>query len=591
MEISRLSSEVVNQIAAGEVLERPANLVKELIENSLDAGATRIEVECAEGGRFVRVSDNGAGIPSVELKLAVEPHSTSKIHLSEDIYKLMTYGFRGEALASAASVGDFEIVSRVQKTSTGSRLNVKFGRIGEVDSISSPIGTTITVRDLFENVPARLKFLKSASAEVAQIRQVIKALALVREDVEFLLRESEELTTHFSPTGDLKARAQEVLGVEELFLNEEADVQVVFSPPNRTQRVNRGIWLFVNGRWIQDRSLTAAVMDGYRSLLMHGEYPYVVVRLKLEPSLVDVNVHPTKSQVKFQAQQDVFRVVRNALREGLEKTPWLKEQKDSSTPNDAGVSLGFSEPSFFQTQLKTHKPFSSGRKDESAANARVVNESVKFGTVPSEKGESTSERVNESFSWARLAVLGQLHQTYILAQSDTHFYMVDQHAAHERVVFERLRARVQDDQLEVQRLLVPLALDLTIEELERLERSRSIWGKLGVEFEKLGPQTLAVNAMPALVTEAGMVAAMKVGADMDQVTPVETQALDVLDHRLATMACHSVVRAGQTLSFEQMSELLSQMDEFPLSSFCPHGRPVYVRRSFFEIEREFGRRL
>ncbi len=585
MPIHVLAPDVVDRIAAGEVLDRPANLIKELVENSLDAGATSIEIEFQGGGREVLVSDNGRGMAREDLSLAVQRHATSKISKSEDLFQLHSFGFRGEALASIASVSRLILTSRLKGTEQGHRIQSEFGHLSAPAPVSTREGTEIRVQELFANVPARLKFLKSEAAEHSAIKSAIKALGLAHPQVGFSVRSNNELIFHWPAEQSALDRAQLILGMKSLFEggDEVAGIRadVLLSSPQDTLNVNRGMWFFVQGRWIQDRSLTASVMEGYRNLLMHGEYPTVVVRLTLSPEEVDVNVHPTKSQVKFRDPQSAFRVTCRAIRAVLEKSPWLNNDERPFVLNatesaeffpvreEAVAGLKFSAPEFERTQY--------AKKSFPIAQTRAA------------VGAAETTEPSSQFRWADLQVIGQLNHTYIMAQTQDAFYMVDQHAAHERVVFERLMESFKSGNIDVQNLLLPLVFDFSVEEVETLLKHRDAVERIGLSIERMGPESLAVQAIPTVVTESAISQALHRLASELSENRGEGALENAVGEVFASMACHSVIRAGQSMSSEEMSSLLKQMDQYPLSSFCPHGRPVYVKRRFTEIEREFGR--
>jgi DNA mismatch repair protein MutL len=584
--IEVLSQDVVNQIAAGEVLERPANLIKELVENSIDAGADEIEVEFDSGGRTVSVSDNGHGMDATDLALCLKPHATSKIKASSDLFRLASYGFRGEALASIAGVSEIGVTSRAKGAPGGHRIQAKFGLPSEVAPVAAVVGTQIHVRELFANVPARLEFMKSEPAEHTQIKNTLKALALSCEKSGFKARSRGEMIWHWPKSASFLERAREVLQNKNLMLGTSdrggARVEAAVGSPRETQAVNRNLWFFVQGRWVQDRTLTAAVMEAYRNLLMHGEYPMAVVRIWLEPSLVDVNVHPTKSAVKFRDSQTVFRAVSEAVRSVLEKASWLSESA-LDTPQTAAlgvvsaaeVTASFQAPEFAQIQYST-KAFPLAEVREAIASY-----------TPAQQETVSPKSVG--FKWSDLHLVGQAHLTYIVAQSEEALYLVDQHAAHERVVFERLMASFENGNMDIQTLLLPLSLDLPEPEVDALLGAAESLSALGLSLERMGPSTLVVQTLPSLIQEGAVLKALERTARELVSTGGSLEVKRLVGDIFATMACHSVVRAGQAQSLEQMKQLLQQMDEFPLSSFCPHGRPVYTRRGFTEIEREFGR--
>ena len=365
--------------------------------------------------------------------------------------------------------------------------------------------------------------------------------------------------------------------------------RLMCSSPEETMNVNRNMWFFAQGRWIQDRSLSAAVMEGYRNTLMHGEYPTVVVRLTVAPEDIDVNVHPTKAQVKFKDPQTVFRVVCRAVRSVLEKSPWLGDLPAQVTtpaftwsppPPEAqpeAQNLKFEAPELERTQYS-----------QKAFPLAVVREASKEYVVSPKVLEPMVAEVNQ-FSWARLHLIGQMNQTYIVAQSEDAFYLVDQHAAHERVVFEKLMNTYKHGKVDVQNLLLPMVFDFSQEEVEALHQHREAIERMGVSVERMGPESIAVQALPAVISEGSISEALQKMA-FELMEHGDSHSLEkAVGDIFASMACHSVVRAGQALSEEQMHSLLVQMDEYPLSSFCPHGRPVFIKRRFSEIEREFGR--
>lgn len=601
MKIQVLAPEVVGQIAAGEVLDRPANLVKELVENSLDAGASEVEVEFNQAGRDVCVRDNGCGIAREDLGLALLPHATSKITRSDDLYHLHSFGFRGEALASVAAVSHISLTSRAKGEEQGYRLQSEHGIMSPVAPISCRTGCEVRVRELFANVPARLKFLKSEAAEHGQIKNTLKAMALAHPEVGWSVRSKDVLVYHWPKAESWLERARAVLENDALYWGEArlegVHAEVLVGSPLDAAQVNRNMWFFAQGRWIQDRSLTAAVMESYRNLLMHGEYPCAVVRLTMEPEDIDVNVHPTKSQVKFRDSQTVFRAVSRAIRSVLETAPWLQKEVPASVsassskppvelePVHVQTSLLSADPGLTRTQYNT-KSFPLQEVRDVMTEFRAATPQF---TTQSSVQTAPQDSPQAGFRWADMHVVGQIHQTYIVAQSAHEMYLVDQHAAHERVVFERLMHTFQQGKMEVQNLLLPLVLDLPVSELEALLKMQPYLERLGVSLEQMGPESVAIQAIPTLAKDSAVLAAIRKLADDLGSDTGEAAFERMIGDIFASMACHSVVRAGQAMSIAEMQSLLGQMDQYPLSSFCPHGRPVFVKRKFSDIEREFGR--
>lgn len=592
MPIQVLSHEVINQIAAGEVVERPAHLVKELLENSLDAGSTKIQIDVNFGGKFIKISDDGSGIPHAELKLALQRHATSKIQKTNDLWNLSTYGFRGEALASVAAVSKLTLISRTKNQNKAFQIKSDFGIISEVMEASIENGTQIIIESLFENVPARLKFLKSDAAELAQIRNVIKALSLAYPMVEIKLIENGKLDLFFKATEN-QQRAEQILGLQKIYFHEIKNsnfkVKAYFSSPHDVQKTSKNIWIFAQKRWIQDRALQAAIMDSYRSLLMHGEYPQVVIDLECLPELIDVNIHPTKSQVKFQDSSDAFRAVHAVIRQGLESAPWIPKVAgaEPKTNSDAS-SYQQIKNDFYIPQMTLHdqNKFNDFNTTQFKTKINVIDQ---LSQLRVNQDDIVSSVPSTNGFWSSLQVLGQMNLTYIVCQKNDRMILVDQHAAHERVAFEKLMRKWKGGQIDQQDYLFPLAIDLSTEKIEALSQKLIEIEKMGIEIEILGPTVIGVKSAPLFVKEAALPKIFdKLAHDLVEYGgsySLETSIADLF----ATMACHSVVRAGQSLSNMEMTELLSSMDEFPLSSFCPHGRPVSIEFSFNEIEKKFGR--
>ena len=608
MPIELLANEVIDQIAAGEVVERPSHLVKELVENALDAQASEIEVAISRGGRSIRVSDNGSGMSRSDLEKACLRHATSKVCSVDDLWRLSSFGFRGEALSSIGSVSQLTITSRVD-ADEAYQVHCDFGQVSPAIEANLSCGTQIVVENLFENVPARLKFLKSAGHEVGQIRQTLKALALVHYSTQFRVLVEGQLDQFWPGCNSLLRRACQILEQEDLFYESVSqdgyELELVLSAPNQTFKTGKNLWFFVQDRWVQDRALHAAVMDGYRSLLMHGEYPLAVVRLRVPAEQVDVNVHPSKSQVKFEKPSQVFQLLQRSVRQALERTPWLtKMARDNSNEIRPRAADIYSPPQPFSGRYESDRDARSktplaqtqlGGTAFSQTSFRQKPEVNATVTLSEMQSSAQSRRIlqeeshQETQFWSQLQVLGQAHLTYILAQNEQSFFLIDQHAAHERVLYERVYKYWQAGGVEAQRYLLPLMLDFAESQIEAIEPLLPEFARFGIEVEQAGPQTLAVTAAPSWLKESAIAPALIKTAD----EVVEKGGSFALENKVrdlaATMACHSAIRAGQSLSPDEMKALLLQMDEFAFSTFCPHGRPVYIQWAFHEIERDFGR--
>jgi len=590
MRIEVLSPEVQNQIAAGEVVERPAHMIKELIENSFDAGATRIEVVYSQGGRQVTISDNGIGIAPEDLAKTVLRYATSKITRTDDLWNLRSYGFRGEALASIAAVSKLKIRSRQKSQSQSFQMNFDYGKASDLEPTQSDYGTTFGIESLFENVPARLKFLKSEAAESGQIKNTLRALALSRPDVEFRILENKELLFYWPACSSRLERVQQVLNLKNFYEGsaerEGVKAYAVMASPDDVQKTSKNIWLFAQNRWIQDRSLQAAVMEAYRNLLMHGEYPQVAVWVETEPQEIDVNIHPTKSQVKFRDPSLAFRAVQASIRGTLEKAPWL--------PAVTQVISSEQGEEFPHEFSQAPGPVSIEAKPLEFEFAKSTQYSQKSWIRPANLSDNKQKLVYKENKtqgyWSSLQVVGQVHLTYIVAQSAEKMILIDQHAAHERVVFEKLMTAWTSGKIEVQEFLFPLSLNLSADRAEALMEHAESLRRMGLSLESLGPQSVGIKAAPALLKDSALTATLeKLSHELVEYSGssfFEKKVADIC----ATLACHSVVRAGQALSNEQMSSLLESMDEFPLSSYCPHGRPVSLDFNFVQLEKDFGRR-
>jgi len=615
--IQSLSEETISQISAGEVVESPAHLVKELVENSIDAGATEIEVHFDQGGRFVKVKDNGWGISKEELSLALDRHSTSKIKETADLWEVRSFGFRGEALASISSVSDLSLISGIKQEKTSHQLRSRFGKKEPLEYSHESQGTTVIVRSLFENTPARFKFLKSEGAENSAIKNTLKALALSHPQLTFRVLQTGKLLFYWSSQKDLKARVAQVLNREELYeISEQKDkysLQAVLAPPHITFKNRKNSWFFVQNRWIESKVLQAALMSAYRGLLMHREYPLAVVKISGPPSEIDVNVHPTKSQVRFNNSSFIFKCVESPIRKLLEQAPWTKKINSPSPRED---NLEISPQIFKQTHWKqNHSSYPNKEvlsqmkwdqegvsSEDDSKDFRIKEENVNSAT--DEKAlesqlnprdykivdfkKDSSDRIS---SWSNLQILAQAHLTYIVCQSSDSLVFIDQHASHERVLYEKLMQSWKLGNIETQKFLIPLTLDLEEGQSQALLDVKEDLLKLGVEIESLGPDSLLVISAPPVIKERALHESLLFLAKQKLETGDHFAFEQVISDLSATMACHSAIRAGKSLNLEQMLALLKQMDEFPLSSFCPHGRPVFVQYPISKLEKDFGRTL
>ncbi|MCX7623494.1 MAG: DNA mismatch repair endonuclease MutL [Thermomicrobium sp.] len=575
MPIVRLDEPTIRRIAAGEVVERPASVVKELVENALDAGARTIRVEIAAGGReLIRVLDDGCGIPPEELPLAVERHSTSKLQRFEDLARLSSYGFRGEALAAISAVSDFELASRVPGASHGARLRVRFGKPGRVEPVGMPPGTTVTVRDLFATVPARRRFLRQDTTETAYIQRALTALALAHPEVRVELVVDGRTVLATPGRGHLLDALVAVFGADVAAqivpIEPDGDREVIvhgaIGLPSVSRANRQSLFLLVNGRWIESRSLVAAIEQAFHTLLMVGRYPIGVVAVALPPDRVDVNVHPTKREVRFADERAVAAAVHDAVRRTL-----LAHLPDRPPPR---VTFDPLTPPVVERRLLVADP--------SRAPAPIA-------TAPAEPARSETREAGDDRTGSRLPVLrvlGQLRQSYIIAEGPDGMYLVDQHAAHERILLERLLDELATRGVERQRLLQPLVLELSPEQCAACERYASELAELGWEIELFGVASVAVRAVPAVVQrniERVLVAVLdELASGGRATTPLERIAIST--------ACHAAIRAGQELTLSEMRDLIRQLEQCRAPNACGHGRPTVVHLSTEDLERHFGRR-
>lgn len=579
MPIQMLPDEVASQIAAGEVVERPASVVKELLENAVDAGAHQISIEIEGAGkRLIQISDDGGGIPSDELVLAVGRHATSKLHRADDLFHITTLGFRGEALASIGSVARLTLTSRANGLDAGARLLVEGGHTGVVLPVGAAQGTVVRVEDLFYNVPARLKFLKQDSTERQQIDGLVMRYALAYPKVRFRLMQDGKLTLQTSGNGDRREVLASLYGVEiarqmlvVMAEEEEVSLEGFISPISLTRSNRREITFFVNGRWISDTPLTQAMVQAYHTLLMVGRYPLGVVLLSLPPESVDVNVHPAKAEVRFRNPDRVFSGVQRAVRRALL----------AYTPVPA---MGLA-PTWTPQPVQRTVDFGW----EMASEAGGVVEQV-HGREAELQTPSVQTPVQSPFPSVLplMRLVGQVGATYLVAEAPDGLYLIDQHAAHERVLFERLMHQISHV-IPSQTLLEPAMVQLTPSAARLLTDQLSTLVHLGFQVEPFGPATFLVRSLPQLLSHMDPAAALRVLVEdfEEDETPLQSE----VEARLAARVCkRAAVKAGQTLTAEEQQSLVGDLEACQSPRTCPHGRPTMIHLSVDLLERQFGRR-
>ncbi|MDQ3495394.1 MAG: DNA mismatch repair endonuclease MutL [Pseudomonadota bacterium] len=611
MSIRQLPDTLVNQIAAGEVVERPASVVKELVENALDAGARRIDIDLEEGGvRLIRIRDDGDGIAASELPLAVARHATSKIASLDDLETVATLGFRGEALPSIASVSRFRIASRRAGDAHGSTLQVDGGRLGEVQPTALPPGTTVEVRDLFYNVPARRKFLRTERTEFGHVEEWLRSLALARADVELRVSHNGKPARRYRPSQALdgeadfaQTRLSETLG--EAFAQQALRVDHAaaglrlhgwIAQPTYSRASADQQYLYVNGRAVRDRSVAHAVRQAYADVLFHGRQPAYVLFLALDPARVDVNVHPAKHEVRFRELRLVHDFVYHTLHDALAATrAGMVSAASASTSVQTPVGTGASAASASSSAWRNGTQAPLGlRVDEvrsgygalyGAGQAREGNTAVGQGPPDGATLPEARDAGVPPLGYA----LAQLHGIFILSESAEGLIVVDMHAAHERIGYERLKAAHDSHGLRTQPLLVPQAVAVAEREADVAEREAATLTELGFEVSRSGPQSLLLRSVPALLAHGDSEALLRdVLADLRE-HGASRRIASARDALLSTMACHAAVRAHRRLTVPEMNALLREMEATERSGQCNHGRPTWARFSLAEIDRWFLR--
>jgi DNA mismatch repair protein MutL len=605
MPVRQLTEAVVNRIAAGEVVERPASVVKELIENALDAGARRIEVFTDGGGRrAIRVSDDGEGMPRADLELSVERHATSKL-ADDDLIAIRTLGFRGEALPSIGAVARLVVATRHAAEPHAWAISVEGGVKSEVKPAALAVGTRVEVRDLFYTTPARLKFLKSDRAEAEAVREVVRRLAMSRPDVAFTLlgEERAPLTWAAAMPGAVGrlARLGDVLGAEfranAIEIRSGRDglaIEGYAALPTLTRGNALGQYLIVNGRPVRDKILLGAVRAAYADYLPRDRHPVVALFVTLDPREVDVNVHPAKTEVRFRDGGLVRALIVRALQEGLGR-----DTRRAATTGGAATAAAFRpgtapRPAVWDWRRSPARPtFPAQPAVGNAALAPGFAEDAQAAFddgAPAADARRPAEPAPDLTNRPLGAARAQVHETYIVTQTRDGIVIVDQHAAHERLVYERLKAALERNGVARQILLIPEIVELDEADVERLAARADELAGYGLAVEPFGPGAVAVTETPALLGAIDAAALMRDLADhmaeWDEALPLERRLL----HVASTMACHGSVRAGRRLKPEEMNALLREMEATPNSGQCNHGRPTYVELKLADIERLFGRR-
>ncbi|MBU1752268.1 DNA mismatch repair endonuclease MutL [bacterium] len=602
MELNRiqvLPEHIANKIAAGEVVQRPASVVKELVENSIDAESTKIIVEIVGGGRdLIRIADNGYGMSKEDVRLAFERHATSKITTVADLDTIKSFGFRGEALPSIAAVSQVEIVTCAKDAASGTLLRIDGGVVNEIQDIGAPAGTDIMIRNLFFNVPARRKFLKTTITEMGHINHIVSRIAMSHPHIAFKLTHNGSEIINVQQTDSLMERVSSFLGQE--MANDILPVHLLTDcdtaplpleitgfilPPAHT-RPNRDMQsIFVNNRYITNKTISHAIYTGYHTLIPGGRYPIAVLFLKTDPSTVDVNVHPTKSEVRFHQEREIHQLVVKAVRETFINANLMPKILDTSMPVPGG------REGRIQEAIQGY--FRSGQGEMAGADLRVYSDkqSAGFLQIRNSQFEIRDSKYVCSDKMERLHnlhPLGQIHNTYIIAQSDDGICIIDQHAAHERVLYEKLMA--QDREILSQLMLFPISLELDYKESAVMLETIPVLNELGFKIEEFGQNTFIIRAVPVGMEKSDpKKTVLEILHDIQDTGKAKTSS-ELRETMIISMSCKTAIKAGQPLSDEEVNFLVQQLMKTQQPHTCPHGRPTMIRLGVDELEKRFMRR-
>ena len=587
MPIQQLPPHIAAQIAAGEVIERPASVVKELVENALDAGAARIAVAIRQGGvAEISVADDGCGIPAGELALAFQHHATSKLTAVADLESVATLGFRGEALPSIAAVARVSCRARPHNAEAGARIEFRYGDLVSQTEVGCPAGATVQVIELFGNLPARRRFLRSTAAEAARAQEVVTSYALSHPEVRFVFTVDDREQLNTPGSGRLQDAILAVYGAETaarmLPVDHTAGAIGVsgYTGAADLTRGNRAhITLLVNRRWVQSRRIAYAVEQAYRGQLPDRRYPVAVINIALPPALVDVNSHPAKREVRFRNENAVFTAVHRAVGDALlAHAPARTATRAFTTPGGRAGTAPAPEQ-----QDGPVAPYDGGPSQSSSPPPSPDRLALPVGA-----GSTTGASLREVLDGLR--VVGQIRQTYIVAEGEGGMYLVDQHAAHERVLYDRIRPAAAGRERATQPLLAPLPADLSLAQVATLREYAALLAEYGFDLEAFGGNAWLVRALPAALAEHRNPDPARTLAELLDAVAVEQVVMEREDALAATIACHAAVRAGKTLAYAEMDALLRQLEATPNPHHCPHGRPTVVHFTEYQLEREFGRR-
>lgn len=624
MSIQVLDQETINKIAAGEVIERPSSVVKELVENAIDAGATAVTIEIKDGGiSFIRITDNGSGISKDDIPMAFLRHSTSKIKSIEDLMNVSSLGFRGEALSSIAAVSQVELITKTADDFTGSRYVIEGGNEISLEEVGAPDGTTFIVRNLFYNTPVRRKFLKTAATEAGYVNALIEHLSLSHPDISFRFINNNQNKLHTSGNMNLKDIIYGVYG-RDITSNlmeisgKTQDVEITgFIGKPVICRGNRGYEnYYINGRYIKSSIITKAIEEAYKGYIMPHNYPFTAIHFKINPSIMDVNVHPTKMELRFSKNEFVYRFVLETVKECLAnrelaarvklpdskpyQAPRIEPPRESfynstessvkqKTVNE-NQTAGFIKNITDYTKMpptRLPEPFEIKRSDEMIKEDKKIYEAEK--KQEAEQLSMFDTPLMNGKAKADYRIIGQLFETYWLIEYEDKFYMMDQHAAHEKILYERFMNHLKVKDMDTQMIMPPVIIELNMQQEDAYKRNKQAFSRLGFEIEEFGGNAYKVNGLPAGLPNINL---KQMLIDMiDGLTDDNSTDLDIITERVATMSCKAAVKGNNKLSFEEAKELIEELMQAENPYNCPHGRPTLIVMSKYEVERKFKRIL
>ena len=592
--IKVLPENLVNQIAAGEVVERPASVVKELVENSLDAGADRITVQLRDAGKtFIKVNDNGSGMNRADAELCLQRHATSKIASESDLWKIQTMGFRGEAMASIASVSKMVLKTKNEEDLAGTEIVCEGGDLKSISDTGMSRGTQIEVHELFYNTPAREKYLKKDSTELSQTTHLLQSIALAHPEVSMTLIHNDKTVFDLPKVTDLQSRVADIFGnatadamLPIFYGGSEFQIDGFIGKPSISRSTGKHQYLFVNGRPIQHHLLAHTIKRAFHSMLMENKKPVFIINMKIDPALIDVNVHPRKIEIRFEDEQGILKVFYGMVKTALDKATLIPK--------------GYTESQRYMSDAfpKEEAPSSGAGASAQARPREIVgNPGITFGAgrarpvqtpIFAERPKMVSEEIEQSRP--SMQAVSQVCNAYILAQNEDGVILVDQHAAHERVRYEELMDQFEAQEKKVQPLLMPMNVELSRDEVQLLEENKEVFDKLGFEIEAFGGDSYVINAVPSFFSKENIDDVICGVLDDISNSKEASRFQGKIEEILTYMSCRSAIKFGQSLSMPEMEALLEQMNELKRPYTCPHGRPTMISLNMDELGKMFGRK-